>query len=226
MIISTVKHFDTCVISKRKLAKTKFGKSLSVIADIEELKNKIVDVQEHNGRVYGIYHRKELVGVYLFERQEDYFIKTDSGVIMGGRVFEIDKFWYGTGTAALVYVKSVCSEELCECREKIEKDIRIDLKEQIEWGQLAGVEWEDELMYRKNLQDEKNKVGGMVPGYLLGFAIGFVLGYVTMDSLTLGICFGGSFACLWGNIGVALARGAEIETLNFIRRKEKENATV
>lgn len=50
MIISTVKHFDTCIISKRKLAKTKFGKSLSAIADIEELKNKIVDVLEHNGR--------------------------------------------------------------------------------------------------------------------------------------------------------------------------------
>ena len=88
------------------------------------------------------------------------------------------------------------------------------------------MEWEDELMYRKNLKDEKNKVGGMVPGYLLGFAIGFVLGYVTMDSLTLGICFGASFACLWGSCGVALARGTEIDTLDFIRREGKENAAL
>lgn len=226
MTISTVKQFHTCTMSKGKLAKLKLEEGLSEVTDAEELKKEIADLLEHNGRVYGIYRRKELVGVYLYERQEDYFIKTDSGVILGGREFDFDKFWYGTGTAALVYVKSVCSEELGECREKIEKDLRIDLKEQIEWGQIAGVEWEDELMYRKNLKDEKNKVGGMVPGYLLGFAIGFVLGYVTMDSLTLGICFGASFACLWGSCGVALARGTEIDTLDFIRREGKENAAL
>ena len=61
---------------------------------------------------------------------------------------------------------------------------------------------------------------------VLGFAIGFVLGYVTMDSLTLGICFGASFACLWGSCGVALARGTEIDTLDFIRREGKENAAL
>ena len=202
MTISTVKQFHTCTMSKGKLAKLKLEEGLSEVTDAEELKKEIADLLEHNGRVYGIYRRKELVGVYLYERQEDYFIKTDSGVILGGREFDFDKFWYGTGTAALVYVKSVCSEELGECREKIEKDLRIDLK------------------------DEKNKVGGVVPGYLLGFAIGFALGYVTMDSLTLGICFGASFACLWGSCGVALARGTEIDTLDFIRREGKENAAL
>ena len=101
MTISTMKQFHTCTMSKGKLAKLKLEEGLSEVTDAEELKKEIADLLEHNGRVYGIYRRKELVGVYLYERQEDYFIKTDSGVILGGREFDFDKFvWRMAATTA------------------------------------------------------------------------------------------------------------------------------
>ena len=71
MTISTVKQFHTCTMSKGKLAKLKLEEGLSEVTDAEELKKEIADLLEHNGRVYGIYRRKELAGAYFIWSSEE-----------------------------------------------------------------------------------------------------------------------------------------------------------
>lgn len=85
MFISTVKQYDTYTINKRRLNREGFGKRLTGNTDVDGLKKEIADVLEKKGRVYGIYEKKELVGIYIFERQEDYFSKCESCVKLGGK---------------------------------------------------------------------------------------------------------------------------------------------
>ena len=220
MTISTVKQFNTQTINQRRLNRPAFGKRLSEITDLESLKNEIADILEKNGRVYGIYEKKELVGVYLFERREDYFVQRDSGVKLGDKEFDYEKFWYGTSTAALQFKKAICLKDVNECKEKIEKDIRTDLTEQIEWGQVAGVEWNEELMYRKNLE---KKSGNSIWGYFVGYAIGLLMGWIVFDSIAMGMSFGLMYAVMWGGISVATAKNTEIDTLDFVKKREVED---
>ncbi|MGN0153858.1 MAG: hypothetical protein ACI4A3_05365 [Lachnospiraceae bacterium] len=216
MTISTVKKYNIHTMNQRRLNRPEFGKRLSEITDVEALKKEIADILEKNGRVYGIYEKKELVGVYLFERREDYFVKKDSGVKLGDKEFDFEKFWYGDSTAALQFKKAICIEDLDEYKEKIEKDIRFDLKDQIEWVQVAGVEWNEELMYRKNLQKPKSGAWG----YVVGYVMGFVMGWIIFDSIPMGLSFGLMYACMWGGISVASANGTEIDTLDFVQKRE------
>lgn len=212
-------------MSKRRLEKPEPWEGLSAVTDVEALRKEIDDIMEANGRVYGIYRKKSLIAVYVFERQKDYFEQSDSKVKLGGKEFDMEKFWYGDCTDALRFQRAVCLEAAKECKEKMEEEIRQDLKEQIVCGQVAGVEWNQALMYRKNLQNQNHQSSGAAFGYLGGFAMGFIMG-IAMDSIPLGLCFGASFSLLWGNLGVAWARGKEIDTLDFVRKEGKDNATV
>lgn len=223
MAISTVKQFNTYTMNQRRLNRPEFGKRLSEITDVEALKKEIADILEKKGRVYGIYDKKELVGIYIFERREDYFVQRDSGVKLGDREFDYEKFWYGNSTAALQFKKAICLEDMNECKEKIEKDIRADLSEQIEWGQVAGVEWNEELMYRKNLKDTPSH---SVWGYVGGYAAGFVIGWIIFKSISMGLCFGLMYACVGAGIGVATAGSSEIDTLDFVQKREDEENAV
>ena len=223
MNISTVKQYSTHTMNQRRLNRPEFGQNLSSITDVEALKQEISEILKKNGRIYGIYIKKELVGVYIFEKQEEYFVKRESSVMLGDKEFDYEKFWYGTSCAAFRFKKSICLDDMKECIGKIEKDIRFDLQEQIEWGQVAGVEWNDELLYRKNLE---KKPANSLWGYGVGYVIGFVMGWLIFDSIPLGLCFGLMYASMWGGISIATARGSEIATLDFVKKEEvKEDAT-
>lgn len=220
---NTVKKLKTCIIDKRRLNRPEFGESFQDITDVAELKKEIADTMEKKGRVYGIYDKKVLIGIYVFERQEDYFVKQDSSVKLGDKEFDLDQFWYGTSTEALKFKKCICLEEVNEQKEQLEEELHTDLNEQIELGQVAGVEWNDTLTYRKNLKEKSN---GSIWGYLGGFALGFIFGWLVFDNLVMGLCFGPAYACLWGSVQLANTSGAEIDTLDFVQKEEvKEDAT-
>ncbi|MDE6434465.1 MAG: hypothetical protein K2L07_09585 [Lachnospiraceae bacterium] len=219
MIISTVKQFNITTMNKRRLSRPGFGERLSDLTDVDELKEEIADTLEKKGRVYGIYEKKELVGVYIFERREDYFSKTESGVKLWDKEFGFDKFWYGESTAALHFKKYACLEEVEVYKEKIEKGLKGDLTDQIQLGQVAGVEWNDKLMYRTNLGKKSPQDWTKT---LALFAIGFATGWMVYDSLLMAILFG----CIWGSVGVSIVEKAQMDTLDFINKREVEaNAT-
>ena len=97
------------------------------------------------------------------------------------------------------------------------------MSEQIEWGQVAGVEWNEELLYRKNLKETPSH---SVWGYVGGYAVGFVIGWIIFDSIVMGMSFGLMYACVGAGISVATANGTEIDTLDFIQKREVEENAV
>ena len=77
-------------------------------------------------------------------------------------------------------------------------------------------------MYRKNLE---KKSGSSLWGYAVGYVIGFAMGWIIFDSIPMGMSFGLMYACIWGGISVATANGTEIDTLDFVKKREVlENA--
>ncbi|MCM1157954.1 MAG: hypothetical protein NC300_10730 [Bacteroidales bacterium] len=196
-----------------------FGERLSGITDVGELKEEIADVLAENGRAYGIYEEKELVGVYLFEKRENYFVKTKTEIKLGDREFNLDEFeefWYGSSTAALVLKKCICLKEAEDGKEELEKDIKADLTDYIQiFGQVAGVEWNDKLLYQKRIKKESNRLLKML-GW---FVVGAIMGWIIFEEAVMVVCMG----FLWGSLGLAgIEEGTQIDTLDFVRKGEVE----
>lgn len=197
MLISSVGGYKTYTLSKRRVEREDFGIALAKLIDVSELKKKVLEVLEGKGRVYGVYSKKVLVGVYMFERLEHYFIKTeDVGTTIGEEKIHFEGPFMGESTAAYRLKDKIMADEVQEHTDKIEKDMKVDFRDQISFGRIAGVEWGDILQYRKNLKREKDSYS--IGGYFLGFAIGMMMGWTCFDSLPLGLCFGVSYAMLWG----------------------------
>lgn len=216
MLISTVKEYDIYTVNEKRLAKPGFGDRLKDITDVERLEDEITGILAGNGRVYGIYKKKELVGVYLFEKVEDYFVKDEYPVIkLGKKEFDFEKFWYGSNTEAYVFRRSVCLDEMRDIEERIKKDIKIDLSDRIQLGIVAGVAWEDQLMYRKNVEEKANGILGVIGGFAIGCAIGMM---IFQDWIGIGLGF--LYAAILGGAKIVFAKRSEVDTLDFIRKSE------
>lgn len=219
MLISTVKKYNTYTMDKKKLSKLQEETNLCKVKD-EEIKEKVGNVIDNKGLVYGIYRKKELVGIYIFERIEDYFVKNeDSKVVVGEKKVDFEAIWYGESTAAFKLTDKILLDEVKEFEEKIESDLRVDLSGRISSGQIAGIEWGEKLFYRKNVE-KKGNVWKYAWGYIVGFLLGMMMGYLFFDSLALGICFGVSYASLWGAVSVSMSKSkAEWESFDFVNKK-------
>lgn len=224
MIISTVKDCNVYTIKENRLNRPEFGEKLKDITNIGELKKEIADTLSTQGRVYGIYKKKELVGVYIFEKKENYFIeKEDSGIKLGNHEFDFDKFWFGSCTSAFCFKKSICLDEIKDYIKKIEKDLEHDLTDQIEFGIVGGVEWNDQLIYQKHLEKKPNNGIYSTIGFLGGWALGFWIGFTIFNEWWMGLCFGASYSVLWGGCGIAIADKSVIDTLYFVNQEHNQN---
>lgn len=219
MHIGTVNKLKIYTVNKRRALREGFGTRLAAFMKPEDLKAKVLNVIEHKGRVYGIYQAKELIGIYIFERLDDYFVKTeDSGVQVGERKIDFEDQWIGESKAAFRLTDQLLPDEISEYEAKFEDCIRIDLSDQIEWGQIAGIEWGEALIYRK-LLDKKGKGTNSVLGYLIGLALGMAVGLLLFDSLAMGICFGMMYALLWGGIASSSNTKREWASFDFVNKK-------
>ncbi|MBD5156392.1 MAG: hypothetical protein HDT13_01960 [Butyrivibrio sp.] len=220
MVISTVNKYNTHTINKRRAEKEDFALLLSEITNVEEIKEKVRNSIENKGRVYGIYRKKELVGVYIFERLENYFVKNDdASVVIGGKKINFEGAWLGESSAAFRLTDKILRDEVREYEKKIEKDIRADLSEQISFGQIAGVEWGDELIYRRQLEKKSGGIG-CIWGYIGGFALGMYMGWMLFKSFLMGLCFGVTYASLWGGVAIATSKSkTEWASYDFVNKE-------
>lgn len=196
MVTGSVKKHKIRVITKRKVEKDTFGTGLEGVTDISILKEDVRRLIDEKGRVYGLYDKKKnLVAIYLFERINDFFVENGKSEIqIAGKKVDISDKWFGESKAAYRLVTSYLADVSDENRIAFENGIQSDLKEQIELGQIGGVQWKESILYRKNI--DKSVGNRYWMGYLLGGVVGFMFGYLLLDSVAMGICFGATYALL------------------------------
>lgn len=200
MVVGAVKRHTVRVINKKIVERDGFGAGLEGVTDIALLKEEVKHLIDGKGRVYGLYGKKKnLVAIYLFDRVDDFFIENGgSEVQIIGKKMDISDKWFGESKAALRFVISYFADVPDENRTAFEEAIQSDLKDQIELGQIGGVQWGESILYRKNI--DKSGGNGYWMGYILGAMAGFLFGWVLFDNIGTAICFAVSYALLGGII--------------------------
>lgn len=225
MEIATVKaeqKLSIQTLGKRKIAKEGFASDWMKECGQADLIEKMQDIIKHEGKVYGIFRGKEKAptGIYVFERVDDYFVDNRE---KAEQVSELQKV-FEDGKAAYRMVFHYMDDEIAGHREAIEEKILDDLKSVVEWGTVSGIEWGENLIYRKSM-DKKDKDGmKTAAGYGLGFLSGWVIGWLVMDSIAFGLCFGVCYANLFGGIILSSSsRKQEWEIYDFVNQKYIED---
>lgn len=223
MEIGTVKaehKLSICTISKGRASKEGFASELILQCGQVDLAKKAQDMIENKGRVYGVYQQKQLVGIYIFEWVKDYFIDNRDNA---DEISELQKM-FEDGKAAYRMVFQYLTEEVAQYQKEIENKIVEDLKEMVEWGTVSGIEWGENLIYRKSMDKKSKDSKKTVAGYGLGFLCGWVIGWLLMDSISFGLCFGICYASLFGGIILSSSnRKQDWKTYDFVNRKYIED---
>jgi hypothetical protein len=222
------KKLRICTINKRRASRESFE---TVGTNGMASGKGVLDVLEHKGRVYGIYQEKELVGIYIFEWTEDFFVRVENMEFDGTtkasfKISHVKDFFnltdddvdwlYGESKAIYRLTAQHLSAEVMGYKEEIEKDIVADLKEQIEWGQIAGVLMGDTLIYRRQLDPKEKGSSGNTFGYGAGFTIGVIFGWLVFGSMSMGFLWGVCYAMIGGLIFTNHATKQEWITFDFV----------
>jgi hypothetical protein len=245
------KKLNICIIGNRRASRDNFDAALSALSGNEFIKNnvtdetdsktpgkRVMDILKSKGRVYGVYQDNELVGIYIYERIEDFFVKVeneDSDKKAGTRfqinnikeffkmtdddVVDFEDWFFGESKAIYRLVSHYLLALAEEYKDEIEKYIAADLKEQIEWGQIAGVLQDEKLTYRRNLDNNERVAYGNTLGYGAGFAIGVGFGWLVFDSISMGLLWGVCYAAIGGLIFTNATTKKEWTTFDFVNKK-------
>ena len=224
MITSRVKPYDIGLMSVNWIEKKGNFETLSEYADAAELRNETISTINNGGKAFAIFEKKILVGIYLFEKKENYFANKNEYVEIGNKKFDTQKFWFGDNTSALVLTKKYIPEMPEEIETKISKNIADMLKGYIYEGTVAGGVMEDTLYFRKNVANQKSSYK-VALGYFSGFAIGFAFGYFIFHEWWMGLCFGACYMSIFGGASVATAHANETGAfdLNNISNREEDD---
>jgi hypothetical protein len=130
----------------------------------------------------------------------------------------------GESKAIYRLVSNTLSDVAEEYKDEIEKCIVADLKEQIEWGQIAGVLNGGKLIYRRNL--DKKSAAGNALGYGAGFMIGAIFGWLVFDSISMGLLWGVCYAAIGGLLFTKSATKGEWTTFDFVNKKYVANEEI
>jgi hypothetical protein len=204
--------------------------------------NVVLDILKNKGRVYGVYQAKELVGIYIYERIEDFFLKVENENSDGKKdtsfkVKDVKKFFemtdedvsdfedqlWGESKAIYRLVSKHLSSAAEEYRDEIEKYIVADLKSQIEWGQIAGALNGEKLIYRRNLDKKGLGAAGYGLGYGARFTIGVIFGWLAFGSMSMSLMWGVCFGAVGSLIFTTSATKQEWITFDFVNKKYVEN---
>jgi hypothetical protein len=163
------KKLNICIIGNRRASRDNFDAALSALSGNEFIKNnvtdetdsktpgkRVMDILKSKGRVYGIYQEKEMVGIYIYERLEDFFVNVENKdstekTETKFKINNIREFFKMTDADVSDFEDNILSESKAvyrlvshylsnmadEYKDEIEKYIVADLKAQIEWGQIA-----------------------------------------------------------------------------------------
>ncbi len=226
--VNKEQKISVVLLNKRRIVRENFSSSLMKLSGDTDISCQVFAAIEQKGRVYGIYQNKDLIGLYIFEWLEDFFVEYNSKEVETDQNSDIHNLMndlqkvFEVGKAAYRLIFNHLLEPAISSKNKIEELIQKDIKEQMEWGQVSGIVWDDMLIYRNTL-DKKTRNGSSGAGYAMGFVLGMVMGWLLFDSILLGLCFAPVYAGLFGGIIFSSSsKKQEWKTFEFVNKKYTE----
>lgn len=226
--VNMEQKISVVLLNKRRAERENFSSDLKKLSGDMDISRQVFKSLEQKGRVYGIYQNKDLIGLYIFEWLEDFFVEYNSKEVETDQNSDVANFMdelqkvFKAGKAAYRLIFHHLLEATVSSQDKIDELIQKDIKEQMEWGQVSGIVWDDMLIYRNTL-DKKTRNGSSAAGYAMGFVLGMVMGWLLFDSVLLGLCFTPVYAGLFGGIIFSSSsKKQEWKTYEFVNKKYTE----
>lgn len=185
------KGYGIQVISKRMAKKAAFGEAMQAVKDIVILQEQMQEALASGGKVYGLYHKKDLAGYYIFSKKT--LKKAQIEYPFEESVFSVA---YTKKEEIEVYglVEAYMLPECESMKEGFEQDVKAELKESMLLMDVKAVLWHDEaLVLQEKKAEGAGKIGNMVTPIALAVLLGITFGQI-FDNIALGICF----AVMWG----------------------------
>lgn len=226
--VNMEQKISVVLLNKRRAERENFSSDLKKLSGDMDISRQVFKSLEQKGRGYGIYQNKDLIGLYIFEWLEDFFVEYNSKEVETDQNSDVANFMdelqkvFKAGKAAYRLIFHHLLEAAVSSQDKIDELIQKDIKEQMEWGQVSGIVWDDMLIYRNTL-DKKTRNGSSAAGYAMGFVLGMVMGWLLFDSVLLGLCFAPVYAGLFGGIIFSSSsKKQEWKTYEFVNKKYTE----
>ena len=220
------KGYGIQVISKRMVKKATFGEPIQAVKDISALQEQMQHALDTEGKVYGLYHKKDLMGYYIVTKetlkkeQIEYPFEESIFSLSDNKKDEITVY-----RLQEFYLLPACES----MREGFEADVFTELKESmIFYDVKAIIRGEEALVLVEKKKSELGRIGGIGLGGSFGLLYGIIFGTL-FDNIALGICF----AMLWGISFGTIFTSAKVKELKPLREvltdeniKEDTDATV
>ena len=220
------KGYGIRVISKRIVKKAAFGEPIQAVKDIAVLREQMQRALDTEGKVFGLYHKKDLMGYYIVTKetlkkeQIEYPFEESIFSLSDNKKDEI----------AVYRLQEFYLLPECESmREGFEADVFTELKESmIIYDVKAIIRGEEALVLVEKKKLDRGKLGGIGLGGSFGLLYGIIFGTL-FDNIAMGICF----AMLWGISFGTIFTSAKVKELKPLQEvlakeqaKEDEDATV
>ena len=212
-MLGKVEGYQLKTVFKYMVRKKEFDLPDCSFIEMEELREAVLLALKGNGRAFGIYSKKELRALYVFEKvkvKEDeitypkYDINQENAwdFITGREIEEVEDCTMvqepGDGNKKQVWIyrltkvynKTVPNHVL----EYFEKAIVKEFKELLFFDEVKAVIWNEKILTAKQVRVGADRYMSAIP---LGISIGMLFG-VALDNIALGLCFGVAWGLIFG----------------------------
>lgn len=205
-------------ISKRMVKKAAFGEAIQTVKDVSVLQEQMQEAVATEGKIFGLYRKKELMGYYIFTKeilkkeQVEYSFKESIFALSDNKKDEVTAY------------RLIDSYMLPECegmKDGFEKDIKAEIKEAMLLYDVKVVIWQEEAFV---IEEKKNAGWGGIGGIGMALLFGIVYGQI-FDNIGLGICFAMMWGVSFGSIFSAV-KIKELKPLEETKAEETAEETV
>lgn len=210
----SIKGYNISKISKRKILKGLSCDALNALIDSEALEEQCLKALQTGGKVYGLYKKKELTALYILTNEKIGKSQINQPEINLTKDNIVDFILKGSDKEASSWSDKVEKEDaenekavsvyrltqkyvIPECENvmaEFEKAILLELKEQVLFGEVYGVIWNDKVLVPRRIN-----AGwlGSFSGLGFGIAMGISFGMI-FKNVAIGISLGILWAIVFG----------------------------
>ncbi len=200
------KEYKFCKIRKSMCKKSDFIQRLAYLqekTDSDNLHNKILEAIDNKGKVFGIRKDKQFVAIWIFSYDAAYFERVDLNAEVKAEekadYEKTAKMIFSDRKAALVLTDFIILDEVSFVEDVYHDLLLTYVKDSLELEDIGGVEYKDELYYRRYLKIKHGKFESvlLILSVVGMYVSGFLFGRLLFDDIIFGFLYGFLAVFVW-----------------------------